>query len=289
MNSTSLESCEDFSNDSRILGIDSFREIYLPSISVIGFIGNILTLFVLRKMKDCFHRLLFALALCDLIVPLFCNHLLFLNLFKQNGNMNMLEIIANAIMEAGFAGSGWMTVTISFERFLGICHPMDFPAASRKARYFVLPVLLIIIIDFCLSAALLGLFGQIVHLFKFIFYPHILIQYIFPAALLLVLNTIILHSVIKINTANCTEGRFMRIPSSASVLIIVVFVYILCWAPFYIIDFTFVFLQSQSGCQGPDGIWVDRDKAIVKMINILLIQTVSDSGWPVYGSLEAVR
>ena len=97
MNSSSVKSCEDFSNDSRILGIDSFREIYLPSISVVGFIGNILTLFVLRKMKDCFHRLLFALALCDLIVPLFCNHLLFFNLFTKNGSMTMLEIFANSI------------------------------------------------------------------------------------------------------------------------------------------------------------------------------------------------
>ena len=258
MNSSLETSCEDYSNSSTISGIDSFREVYLPSISIIGFFGNILSLFVLRKMKDCFHRLLFALALCDLIVPLFCNHLLFLNLFKQNGNMNMLEIIANAIMEAGFAGSGWMTVTISFERFLGICHPMDFPAASRKARYFVLPVLLIIILDFFLSATLLGLFGKISEIFPFIFYPHIFIQYILPAALLLVLNTIILHSVIKINSENSAQGRLMKIPSGASVLIIVVLVYILCWAPFYIIDFIFVFLPNQSGCEGPTGNWHDR-------------------------------
>ena len=258
MNSTPENFCEDFSNDSTILAIDNFREVYLPSISVIGFLGNILSLFVLCRMKDCFHRLLFAMALCDLIVPVFCNHLLFMNILKKNGSMNLLEIIANSIMEAGFAGSGWMTVTISFERFLGICHPMNFPAASRKARYFVLPVLLVIILDFFLSAALLGLFGSISKIFDAIFYPHILIQYILPAALLFVLNTIILHSVIKINTENFAQGRIIKIPSGASVLIIVVLVYTLCWAPFYIIDFTFVFLPNQSGCHDPGGKWLDR-------------------------------
>ena len=150
MNASFENTCEDFSNNSLILAIDSFREFYLPSISVIGFIGNILSLFVLRNMKDCFHRLLFALALCDIIVPLFCNKLLFLKIFKSTRDMNVFERVANAVMEAGFAGTGWMTVSISFERFLGICHPMNFPAASRKARYFVLPVLFLIVLELSL-------------------------------------------------------------------------------------------------------------------------------------------
>ena len=267
MNSSFENICESISNNSVILAIDTFREFYLPSISVIGFIGNILSLFVLRKMKDCFHRLLFALALCDIIVPLFCNKLLFLKLFKHTKDMNVIERIANAAMEASFAGTGWMTVSISFERFLGICHPMNFPAASRKARYFVLPVVFLIVIDFILSAALLGLFGKMSLII--IFYTHILIQYILPAAVLLVLNAIILRSVIKMNSEHSLQGRLMKIPSSASVLIIVVLVYILCWAPFYILDFTSVFLPNQSGCQGPDGNWVDRYTNLLNIMNFL--------------------
>ena len=59
----SEESCEDFTNDSTILVIEGFRKSYIPTISIIGCVGNILSLFVLAKIKDCFHRLLFVLAL----------------------------------------------------------------------------------------------------------------------------------------------------------------------------------------------------------------------------------
>ena len=257
MNLSLQEICEDFANDSTILAMDTFRSFYLPTISVIGFIGNILTLCVLLKIKDVFHRLLLFLTLCDLLVPLFCTFLLFLDLLK-NGEMNMSEIIPNAVLEAGFAGSSWMTVTISFERFLGICHPMSCPPANRKARYFVLPVLFVICIDFLLSAALLGFFGNLGVLFDFLFYSHILIQYILPAAVMLILNVIIVNSVIKIGSRNFSRRSMLKIQNTAFVLMIVVLVYVLCWAPFYIIDFTFMFLPDFSGCKGAAGHWVDR-------------------------------
>ena len=257
----SEKSCEDFSNDSTILVIESFRKSYIPTISIIGCVGNILSLFVLAKIKDCFHRLLLVLALVDLMVPLFCTFLLLLDLL-QHGKMEALEIVPNALLEAGFAGSGWMTVSISFERFLGICHPMHCPPANRKARFFVLPVLLIIGLDFGLSVSLLEFFGPVSDpfVFDFLFYFHILIQYILPAAILLILNTIIAKSVIRINSDNFTRKGVNKIRNSAAVLIIVVFVYILCWSPFYVIDFTFVVIPYYNGCllESEDARWVDR-------------------------------
>ena len=112
----SEESCQDFSNDSTILAIDSFRTSYIPTISIIGCLGNVLSLIVLAKINDCFHRLLFVLACIDLMVPLLCTLLLLLDQLQQ-GKMDVLQIIPNALLEAGFSGSGWMTVSISFERF----------------------------------------------------------------------------------------------------------------------------------------------------------------------------
>merc|ERR1711962_428231 len=159
----SEEICQDFSNDSTILAIDSFRASYIPTISIIGCLGNVL-------------------SLIDLMVPLLCTLLLLLDQLQQ-GKMDVLQIIPNALLEAGFSGSGWMTVSISFERFLGICHPMHCPAGNRKARFFVLPVLLIIVLDFSLSITLLEIFGPVSNpfLFDFLFYSHVLIQYILPA------------------------------------------------------------------------------------------------------------
>ena len=111
----SEEICQDFSNDSTILAIDSFRSSYIPTISIIGCLGNVLSLIVLAKINDCFHRLLFVLACIDLMVPLLCTLLLLLDQLQQ-GKMDVLQIIPNALLEAGFSGSGWMTVSISFER-----------------------------------------------------------------------------------------------------------------------------------------------------------------------------
>ena len=258
MNSSFENSCEDFSNHSLILAIDSFREVYIPFISSIGLIGNILSLFVLRKMKDCFHRLLFALAVSDIIVPTFCNKLLFMKLLKHTSKMNVFGKVANAVLESGFAGTGWMTVSISIDRFLGICYPMDFPPASRKARYFILPVIILVVFDFSLSAVLFGLFGPTSQII--VFYAHILVQYVMPAAIVLVLNTIIIRSVIKIHSKRSLQERSAKIPSSALVLIAVVLVYIISWAPFYILDFTAAFQPTQSGCKGPNNTWVDRYK-----------------------------
>lgn len=258
MNSTL---CEDFSNHTTVEAMESFRKWYIPTISLVGCIGNFFSLFVLFKIKDCFHRLLFGLAICDLIVPLFASFLLFLNLFKQ-GQMSVWEIVPNAVMEAGFTGSGWMTVAISFERFLGICHPMNCPPANRKARFLVLPVLLLTLLDFLLSAILLGLFGRVPFqlLHEIIIYFHIFIQYILPAAVVLILNAIIVHSVIKISSQDEQHRRMSRTRNSAAVLIIVVLVYIICWSPFYIIDFTFLFLPTYNGCNlgGGEQQWVDR-------------------------------
>ena len=112
----SEEICQDFSNDSTILAIDSFRSSYIPTISIIGCLGNVLSLIVLAKINDCFHRLLFVLACIDLMVPLLCTLLLLLDQLQQ-GKMDVFQIIPNALLEAGFSGSGWMTVSISFERF----------------------------------------------------------------------------------------------------------------------------------------------------------------------------
>ena len=139
---------------------------------------------------------------------------------------------------------------------------MQWPAGNRKARFFVLPVLLIILLDFSLSITLLEIFGPVStpFLFDFLFYSHVLIQYILPAAILVILNTIIAKSVIRMTSNNISRKGENRMRNSTAVLIIVVFVYILCWLPFYVIDFTFVVVPFYNGCLLPteDGRWVDR-------------------------------
>merc|ERR1712240_813988 len=61
------DGCEDQSNHPVILSLWKVTKIYLPLILSVGFIGNILILFVISKIKSCFHRLLICLALFDLL------------------------------------------------------------------------------------------------------------------------------------------------------------------------------------------------------------------------------
>jgi len=46
-------------------------------------------------------------------------------------------------LNVGLCGTIFMTVAISIERFLGICHPLHYPPHTRKSWFYILPVLVI--------------------------------------------------------------------------------------------------------------------------------------------------
>jgi len=114
-------------------------------VGLIGFVGNLLSLFVLSRpsLRDVFHQLLFALACFD-ILYIVCGGINYT--FRGfNANSDVYTILypyfLHPFTHIAMAGTIFMTLAITIERYLGLCHPLLNPQ-SRKAWFYVVPVVI---------------------------------------------------------------------------------------------------------------------------------------------------
>ena len=106
------------------------------------------------KSKSCFLRLLCFLAVFDTgalldsilnssyIIGALCGLLYGCDFLSTYLRFTILQPF-DFVIRSG----RWLTVAISMERFLGICYPLKFLAKYRKSWHFVIPVLLITVLD----------------------------------------------------------------------------------------------------------------------------------------------
>jgi len=114
-------------------------------VGLIGFVGNLLSLFVLSRpsLRDVFHQLLFALACFD-ILYIVCGGINYtFRGFEANSDVYtiLFPYFLHPFTDIAMAGTIFMTVAITVERYLGLCHPLLNPQ-SRKSWFYVVPVLL---------------------------------------------------------------------------------------------------------------------------------------------------
>lgn len=115
-------------------------------VGTIGFVGNTLALIVLSRpsLRDVFHQLLFALACFDTLY-IVCGGINYT--FRGFGAHSeiynyLFPYFLHPFTHIAMAGTIFMTLAISFERYLGLCHPLLNPH-SRKAWFYILPVVVI--------------------------------------------------------------------------------------------------------------------------------------------------
>ena len=116
----------------------------LVLIGAVGLFGNFLTLFVLWKSdlrKKTFFKLLINLALFDLLFILSYGTLLGYRALACHPDSyinGMIYKVTYPLLNIGLTGSIYSTIAVSFERFLGICHPGWL--ARKKSIFYILPL-----------------------------------------------------------------------------------------------------------------------------------------------------
>ena len=112
----------------------------LPTICACGFLGNVMNLIILAgkhvqrslgRMEQSANVGLISLAVADMIFCITAFPSTFLPkdmVFTQRGFLSFYACYCAAVINVFIMTSTWLTVTMSTERYLAICHPLK----SRK-------------------------------------------------------------------------------------------------------------------------------------------------------------
>lgn len=149
LNSSLNSSCRELLLDPSV--VEKFRYfcdgLLVFLIGLIGIIGNVIAVLVLLrpKLRDCFHQLLIALAFFDTLY-IVCGGINYtVRAFEVRLDVYTITFphFFYPFANIGMCGTIFMTVAISLERFLGICHPLHFPPQNRKSWFYIVPVLIL--------------------------------------------------------------------------------------------------------------------------------------------------
>jgi len=115
-------------------------------VGLIGFVGNTLALIVLSRpsLRDVFHQLLFALACFDILF-IVCGGINWsFRAFRAESDIftYLFPKFIYPFTHIAMTGTIFMTVAITVERYLGLCHPLLSPH-SRKVWFYLLPVIVV--------------------------------------------------------------------------------------------------------------------------------------------------
>jgi len=224
--------------------------VLLVIIGTVGLLGNIFTIAVLcrsKMRKSVFYNLLLALACFDTLFIL-----------TYGGGSGYLSLacppnysvrhLLDPIYHIFLTGSVYMTVAISMERYLGICHPhLRF---SRRSLVFILPVIFIslaytfpMFLELEKGSFVNGIWNYrdpgYINTYAYDLWASVIILTILPFVALLYLNGSIIAAVRRSNNLQKTKDRSEG--HTTKILFCIVIIFIILHLPRVIFLFQFFY------------------------------------------------
>ncbi|XP_052768148.1 FMRFamide receptor-like [Mya arenaria] len=248
-----------------------FWGVIVPIIGVIGFIGNILTIVVLfrREMKSTTVYFLRTLVVTDTGIIVGCIlGLSIISITQLNPDMwrftdvvypHIYTPINYIVMTLQFINV-WVTVAVSVERYIAICHPFRaVKFCNKKNAFLVIGIISCVAIFYniprcfatmvtpcdawhqCFSI-ITTTFGKSEFYEKYYtVYFYLMLIYIVPLVLLGILNTLLILELMRMRKRR-TVGNIQENSETnmSIVLILIVVVFILCQTPGLVAQFWFL-------------------------------------------------
>lgn len=262
---------DDGVNTRRLMFI--FWGIIVPIIGVIGFIGNILTIIVLfrREMKSTTVYFLRTLVVTDTGIIVGCIlGLSVISITQLNPRMWLFTDViypyiytpTNYIVMTLQMINVWVTVAVSVERYIAICHPFKSVKICNKKNALVLIGIITIVsllynIPRCFATKVSHCGPEVNHrchsvistsfgkseFYEKIYtvYLYLLIIYIIPLILLICLNSLLILELMRMRKRRTPSNIQENSETNMSiVLILIVVVFILCQTPGLVAQFWFL-------------------------------------------------
>lgn len=246
-----------------------FWGIIMPIISVIGFIGNILTIIVLfrREMKSTTVYFLRTLVVTD--TGIIVGAIMGLSVISITQLNPDLGTFTDVIYPHIFTPTNytvmtlqmlnvWTTVAVSVERYIAICHPFrSVRVCTKRNAYLVIGVITLISILYniprCFATWYTGCgencytiittpFGKTTFFAEFYsVWLYMLLIYIIPLLLLGILNTLLITELMRMRRRRSVTDIHENSEANMSiVLVLIVIVFIFCQTPGLVAQFQFL-------------------------------------------------
>ncbi|KAH3863616.1 hypothetical protein DPMN_026604 [Dreissena polymorpha] len=258
-----------------------FWGIIIPIIGVIGFIGNLLTIIVLFRieMKSTTMYFLRVLVVTDTGIIIGCilglSIISITQLYPQNPEMHyfthviypyMYTPVNYIVMTLQFINV-WVTVAVSIERYIAICHPFKAVHVCNKRNAFILIgsisfIAIVYNIPRCFAISVTPCIENTIDCFTIVttifgktegyeqyyaVYAYMVIIYIIPLVLLGILNTLLIIELMRMRRRRSeSTSTILPTPKENSetnmsiVLFLIVVVFILCQTPGLVAQFWFL-------------------------------------------------
>jgi len=258
-------------NDTTATLMFVFWGILIPIIGVIGFIGNILTIIVLfrKEMKSTTVYFLRTLVITDTGIIIGCIlGLSIISITQLNPKMwlftdviypFMYTPINYIVMTLQFINV-WVTVAVSVERYIAICHPFRAVRFCKKRNAFILigvisALALLYNIPRCFATTVTSCpashechsiisteFGKSPFYEKlYAVYLYTILIYIIPLVFLGILNTLLIMELMRMRKRRTVTQVDENSENNMSiVLVLIVVVFILCQTPGLVAQFWFL-------------------------------------------------